>query len=359
MSLPELKIGKIRSKYPIIQGGMGVGISTYGLSSAVSEAGGIGIIASVALGLNSRHYNGPGSYREANMKALGEILDRALSLSSVGNIGTNCMVAITDYENMVRTSLEKGAKLIISGAGLPLQLPGYARDFPGVALVPLVSSVKAAALIYRRWEKKYGRVPDGFVVETPNDAGGHLGASFGEVGKDDYSLERVVPALKEMLLNDFGNDIPVIAAGGIWDRGDIDKILSLGADGVQMATRFVCTEECDAPIEFKRMYLKAHKDDVVLIKSPVGLPGRAIRNEFVEKIENDTLESDGKCFVNCLVKCSYRDAGEEFCIARALVNARMGHTREGIVFAGSNAKKCDEIITVKQLFRELTGEEQS
>jgi nitronate monooxygenase len=258
---------------------------------------------------------------------------------------------------MVLTSLEKGAKLIISGAGLPLKLPEYGKDFPDVALVPLVSSVKAAALVYRRWEKKYGRIPDGLVVETPNYAGGHLGATHEEVGKDDYSLESVIPSLKEMIVNEFGVDIPIIAAGGIWDREDIMRMFSLGADGVQMATRFVCTEECDAPPAFKGVYLNADKSDVVLVKSPVGLPGRAIRNEFVRMVEEGKINTDGKCTYNCLVRCSYRDAKKGFCIATALVNSEKGNTEEGIIFAGSNALKCNEIISVKQLFRELTGEE--
>ncbi len=357
MSLPELKIGKVRSKYPIIQGGMGIGISRSRLSSAVSEAGGIGIVASVALGIHSKHYNGPGSYREANMRALGDELERAFDLTSLGNVGTNCMVALTDYENMVRTSMEKGARLIISGAGLPLKLPEYGRDYPDVALVPIVSSVKAAVLIFRKWEKSYGRVPDGYVVETPNSAGGHLGANFEQVGKESYSLERVIPGIKEIFLGEVGIDIPVIAAGGIWDREDILKMLSFGADGVQMATRFVCTEECDAPFSFKSMYLNAEKGDVVLVKSPVGLPGRAIQNEFVRLAEKGKVNTDGKCTYNCLARCSFRDAKEGFCIARALVNSQKGLTEEGIVFAGSNAMKCDEIISVKQLFRELTGEE--
>lgn len=357
MRLPELKIGRVRSRYPIIQGGMGVGISGAKLSSAVSEAGGIGIIASVAMGLYSRHFNGPSSYREANMKALAEDLEKAFESSSLGNIGTNCMVALTDYENMIRTSLENGAKIIISGAGLPLKLPEYAKEFPAVALVPIVSSAKAASLIFRRWENRYGRIPDGFVVETPNSAGGHLGAGFADVEKKEYSLEAVIPAIKELLLGTLGVDIPVIGAGGIWDRDDILRMFALGADGVQMATRFVCTEECDAPMEFKEKYLQADEENVVLLKSPVGLPGRGIKNEFVRKVESGESVHDGTCMVNCLVKCSYRDELKGFCIARALLEAKLGNVEEGIVFAGSNANRCERIVTVREIFNELTGEE--
>lgn len=357
MSLPPLKIGSVTSRFPIIQGGMGVGISRSRLSAAVSEAGGIGVIASVALGINSPFYHGPASYREANMKALGSDITDALARSPVGNIGTNCMVAITDFENMVRTSLEKGAKLIISGAGLPMKLPEFAKDFPEVALVPIVSSVKAAKLIYKRWVKRHGKVPDGFVVETPNYAGGHLGAVHSEVGKEEYLLERVIPDLKEYIVKVIKEKIPIIAAGGIWDRKDIDGMMSLGADGVQMSTRFVCTVECDAPDSFKQAYLDAGEDDVVLVKSPVGLPGRGVRNPFVRQLEEGTHNGDGKCFVNCLIHCSYRDRGEGFCIAKSLAESQRGDAVGGLIFSGSNVPRCTEITTVKEIFQELTGED--
>ena len=356
MSLPGLKIGNVTSKYPIIQGGMGVGISLSNLSSAVSEAGGIGIIASVALGINSRFFTGPPSYREANKQALADELSKAFALSDKGNIGTNCMVALTDFENMVRTSLESGARLIISGAGLPMILPEYARDFPDVALVPIVSSKKAAKLIFRRWEKNYKRIPDALVVETPNYAGGHLGSVRSGVGKEEFLLERVIPELREYLNVEMGINIPVIAAGGIWDRDDIDRMISIGADGVQMATRFICTYECDAPDEFKNAILKAGEADVVLVDSPVGLPGRGVRNDFVRSLEEGTFQGDGKCFVNCLRRCSYRDRGEGFCIATALINAQKGDLREGLVFSGSNVGRCIRMVSVRDVFRELTGE---
>ncbi|MHB0855938.1 MAG: NAD(P)H-dependent flavin oxidoreductase [Anaerolineae bacterium] len=356
LNLPRLKIGRIEARYPIIQGGMGVGVSAGRLAAAVSEAGGIGIIATVALGPSSRHFSGAASYRSANMLALRDELDRALVLSSIGNIGTNCMVAITDYENMVRTSLEGGARLIISGAGLPLALPEYASNFPDVALVPIVSSAKAGGLIVRRWEKTHGRLPDAFVVETPNEAGGHLGASHEQVGLEEYSLETVVPQLKELLQDQFKLNIPVIAAGGIWDRADIDHMLALGADGVQMSTRFVCTEECDAPEAFKQVYLDSLPEDVVLIKSPVGLPGRGVRTPFVRVLEAGKYLGDGRCWVNCLQKCSYRDEGTGFCIARALTSAKVGDREHGLFFSGSNVHRCHEITTVARIFGELTSE---
>ncbi|MHB1295762.1 MAG: NAD(P)H-dependent flavin oxidoreductase [Anaerolineae bacterium] len=356
MNLPRLRIGRIEARYPIIQGGMGVGVSVGRLSAAVSEAGGIGIIATVALGPSSRHFTGPASYRSSNMLALRDALDLARTASPVGNIGTNCMVAITDYENMVRTSLEGGARLIISGAGLPLALPEYAADYPDVALVPIVSSAKAAGLIVRRWQKTHGRLPDAFVVETPNEAGGHLGASYEQVGLPEYALETVVPQLKELLQGQFGLDIPVIAAGGIWDRADIDRMLALGADGVQMSTRFVCTAECDAPEVFKQVYLDARPEDVTLIKSPVGLPGRGVRTPLVDALEAGVLQGDGRCWVNCLTKCSYRDEGTGFCIAQALTSAKAGDREHGLFFSGSNVHRCQRMTTVREIFAELTGD---
>ena len=357
MPLPRLKIGQVESEYPIIQGGMGVGVSGGRLSAAVSEAGGIGIIATVAWGLNSKYFRGPSSYREANRLALSDELRHAFAASRIGNIGTNCMVAITDYESMVRTSLEGGAKIIISGAGLPLMLPSYAADFPSAALVPIVSTAKAAVLIVRRWERTHKRIPDALVVETPNTAGGHLGASYEDVGREELSLEVVVPQLKEMLRTELGMDLPVIAAGGVWDRADIERMLALGADGVQMATRFVCTEECDAPLAFKEVYIASSEEDVGLVRSPVGLPGRGVRTAFVRCLERGEYAEDEGCFVHCLQKCSYREAGTGFCIAKALQRSKAGDKNRGLFFSGSNAYRCKSITTVRRIFQELTAED--
>ncbi|RMG60417.1 MAG: nitronate monooxygenase [Deltaproteobacteria bacterium] len=355
MPLPELHIGGLKAPIPIIQGGMGVGISGARLASAVSNAGGIGVIAAVALGITSPYFKKPSDYFEANVKALRDEIRKAFSLSRTGNIGVNCMVAITDYEAMVRTSLEEGVKLIISGAGLPLSLPEFARDYPDVALVPIVSSVKAAELIFRRWEKRYGRIPDAFVVEAPGAAGGHLGAGHGEVDDEEYTLEKVVPEMVRTFREKYGVDIPVIAAGGIWSGEDVRKALDLGASGVQMATRFVCTVECDAPDAFKQAYLDARPEDVVLVKSPVGLPGRGVRNPFSESLERGDEQEKG-CFVNCLVKCSFREKGEGFCIARALVRAKEGDAKGGLIFAGKNVSRCSEILTVEELMKRIVEE---
>ncbi|HLB25572.1 MAG TPA: nitronate monooxygenase family protein [Nitrospirota bacterium] len=347
-----LRIGRHTPVYPLIQGGMGVRISASRLAGAVARAGGVGTIASVGLGLASHHFTGK-NYFEANKMALAEELAAARKTAPDGIIAVNCMVALTDYEAMVRASAENGAQVIISGAGLPLQLPEYTKDHPDVALVPIVSSVKAAALIIKKWEKSYKRLPDALVVEAPGAAGGHLGARADEVFSPELTLERVVPELVEFLEGP-GYDIPVVAAGGIWDRGDMVRAFSMGARGVQMGTRFVCTHECDAPDAFKQAYLDATEADITLIKSPVGLPGRAIRNAFSDKLADGPPEGH-RCLLNCIRKCSFRAEGVGFCIAMALSTAQGGDVARGLIFSGSNSARCSEIVPVSDVIEELFG----
>jgi len=349
---PVLKIGKYEPVFPLIQGGMGVGMSGPVLAGTVAKFGAVGTIASVGLACNSPHYDGS-NYFEANQLAIKDALNKAREISGNGVIAVNCMVALTDYELHVKASCEGGADMIISGAGLPLKLPAYTVDHPDVALIPIVSSKKAADLIIRRWEKQYKRLPDGLVVETPKYAGGHLGVLKMEQVEDDaFTLETVVPELVEYLEKEAGLDIPVIAAGGIWDRNDVEKAFELGAKGVQMATRFACTYEGDASDRFKQAYIDATEEDVVLIESPAGLPGRAIRNPFV----NDYLEGHVKskpCIANCLTHCRYKKTRETFCIAQALVDAFNGNWEEGLFFCGSNVVKATKLEHVEDIIREL------
>jgi len=356
MNFPELKIGKWTARVPIIQGGMGVGISKAGLASAVASAGAVGIIATVGPGLISPGYRKPADYYPCNIQALKEELEYARVHSNDGVYGVNCMVAITDYEPMVRTAAASGAKIIISGAGLPLKLPEYTRDYPDVALVPIVSSGKAVSIIVKKWEKSYGRIPDAVVVESPNYAGGHLGSDRDSVGLEEYELQNCVTDVVREANRD-GYNIPVIAAGGIWDKQDIERMFSYGASGVQMATRFVCTRECDAPDEFKQTYLNAKSpEEIILVQSPVGLPGRAYLNpKFMTDPTkpNPDIAFQG-CFLNCLKKCSMRNRGVGFCIARALERSARGDIEDGLVFMGSNAYRCEEIITVQELIDKLT-----
>ena len=357
-NLPVLKIGKYQPKYPLIQGGMGVDISGFNLAGNVAKYGAIGTIASVGLAHDSPYFEiEKHNYFDANEIVVKEAVEKAKNIAgNDGIIAVNCMVALTDYDRQVRASAEGGANIIISGAGLPLRLPDYTKDFPDVALVPIVSSAKAASLISRHWEKKYNKIPDAFVVEEPATAGGHLGAmTIEQVYDPALRLEKAVPDVVNFVENELKCDIPVIAAGGIWDKNDIERAFSLGAKGVQMGTRFACTYEGDASDRFKQAYIDAKEEDVVLIHSPAGLPGRAIKNPFVAKYLEGEVESK-PCFANCLTHCKYRKTRETFCIAAALVDAQAGNWETGLFFCGSNVVKANKIEHVSDIINELFSE---
>lgn len=349
--LPVLKIGKHQPRYPLIQGGMGVSISGPLLAGAAARCGIVGTIASVGLACNHPAYNGK-NYFEANQTAVKDGIMKAREIAGHGGvIAVNCMVALTDYDRHIHAACEGGVDVIISGAGLPLRLPEYTKDFPDVALVPIVSSVKAAELITRRWQKTYGRVPDGFVMETPKYAGGHLGVTKMEQVDDDvFSLEAVVPVLAEYVARELGPDVPVIAAGGIWDREDMLRAFALGAKGVQVGTRFACTYEGDAAERFKQAYIDATEDDVVIIQSPAGLPGRALKSPFIKQYIEGHVESK-PCIANCLTHCRYRNEKETFCIAQALIDAYHGNWEEGLFFCGSNVTRITKKEHVEDIVR--------
>ncbi|MBF0142885.1 MAG: nitronate monooxygenase [Magnetococcales bacterium] len=352
--LPPLRIGDYTIPVPIIQGGMGIRVSAHRLAAAVGNEGGAGVIATVALSLASQYYQKGKDYFRANIKALADELAWARELSPTGIIGTNCMVAIRDFEDMVRTSVEHGAQLIISGAGLPLRLPEFAASRPQTALVPIISSLRAAKLLTKRWSKLYKRIPDAMVFEDPNTAGGHLGLNRSELFSPEYSTERVVPQLVEWSRKEYGDEIPIITAGGIWDRQDIDHALDLGAKGVQMASRFICTFECDAAESFKETFIKAGEGDVVIVDSPAGLPGRALLSPFTSKLFRGS-EVYSKCFATCLEACRCREEKETFCIAEALHRAQQGDLEEGLIFTGTNAVRHKRMMHVWEIFQELTG----
>lgn len=360
-TLPSLQIGQHIACYPIIQGGMGIRISGSNLAAAVANAGGIGIISAVGLGLNSPYFDINQSnvrlrreqFFEANRLALIDELHKARQLSPDGIIGVNVMVAAKDYETLVRTAAQQGVNLIISGAGLPLQLPEYTLEYPEVALVPIVSTTRAAKIICRKWEQKYKRLPDAFVVENPNTAGGHLGAKYEELGDVALEPEQVIPELVKYLAQELSQPIPVIAAGGVWDHADIVRMLELGASGVQIGTRFITTDECDADPRYKEFHLHAQPEDVMVVSSPVGLPGRALRNPFVEKVRSGSAPKEKGCLLNCLQVCRHRDVGEDYCIVRALDKAARGDVENGLVFSGSNAGRADRMMSVAELIAEL------
>ncbi|MDD4159481.1 MAG: nitronate monooxygenase family protein [Synergistaceae bacterium] len=349
--LPVLRIGKHQPKYPIVQGGMGVMISGPKLAGAVAAEGGIGTLASVGLGVLTEGYNAR-NFAERNSMMLKKYIKQAKDIAMGGVLAVNCMCALCDYESLVRSSCEAGADIIVSGAGLPLKLPELTEGFPDVALVPIVSSVKAANIIISRWKKHYDRCPDGIVVETPNTAGGHLGArDIPQVSDPALSLRNVVPALVDYLKENL-LDIPVIAAGGIWDSHDMDGAFSMGAKGVQLGTRFAATEEGDASDRFKQSYLDSREEDVVLINSPCGLPGRAINSPMVKRYLAG-LQERMPCRTPCLTHCICRIKHETFCIADALVNAYRGDWENGLFFCGSNVPKVSSIMKVKELMNEL------
>ncbi len=346
-----LTIGRYSPRFPLIQGGMGVRISAGSLAGNVARCGGIGLVAAAGLGLNTPRFDGS-NFFTSDPLALKDELAKAYAIAPDGIIGTNCMVAVTNYESMVRASCEGGAKIIVSGAGLPLNLPELTADFPDVALVPIASSVKAAELVARKWHKSYGRLPDAVVVEDPDTAGGHLGEKLEKIGTGEYDQYATVRGVKSYLRETFGVEIPVIAAGGIWDRADLLNALAQGADGVQMASRFVCTEECDASDAFKQRYLDCRPQDIGLIMSPAGLPGRAIIGNL-DQVRQRDIDNDVVCPSGCLRRCTYKAAQERFCIVHALDRAQRGDVETGLVFCGSNAWKADRITTVQAIFDEL------
>lgn len=352
MGFPELKIGSLVSQLPIIQGGMGVRVSLSRLASAVAEEGGIGVIAAAMIGINEPDIAVDSMM--ANVRALKREIQKAKELTK-GILGVNIMVALTNFSDMVKTSIEEGIDVIFSGAGLPLDLPGYLKDGCKTKLVPIISSGRAAKIMCTKWLQKFNYLPDAFVVEGP-EAGGHLGFKPEQIDDPVFGLEQLIVEVVEAVKpfeEKSEKKIPVIAAGGIYTGADIKKFLNLGAAGVQMGTRFVATDECDADAAFKQAYVDAEEKDLVIIKSPVGLPGRAILNEFISKV-NEGMKKPFKCPFHCIKTCDIDKS--PYCIAVALSNACRGRLKNGFAFAGKNAFRVKDIVSVKELIAELKKE---
>jgi nitronate monooxygenase len=351
MTIPKLKIGSITVDIPIIQGGMGVRVSLSSLASAVANAGGIGTLSSIGLGDFVASLS---EYERISREALEREIRQVKKMTD-GPVAVNFMGALSNVNDLIVTAVAEGIKIIVFGAGLPTALPGLVPD-PDVNLVPIVSSARVAELILRVWDKRYGRTADAFILEGPL-AGGHLGFSREQLAQPrEFSLERLLPGLLEAVKgyeDKYGRKIPVIAGGGVYDGRDIARLLSLGASGVQMATRFVCTVECDVADEFKQAYLDAKEEDIVIIDSPVGMPGRAIRNDFLKD-----LEAKGKLAVQCPYRCltACKADHANYCIAKVLLNSYLGDVKNGLIFCGQNAYRIDKIVTVKELFAELVAE---
>jgi NAD(P)H-dependent flavin oxidoreductase YrpB (nitropropane dioxygenase family) len=351
--MPKLRIGDSVAKLPIVQGGMGVGISLSGLSSAVANEGGIGVIAANSIGMLDPEYYA--AHKDANVIALRREIRKAKKMSS-GIIGVNIMVAVHDFHALLTVAIEEKVDMVFLGAGLPLKgIPVEDLRSAGVKVVPIVSSARAARLIFTSWLKRYEDIPDAVVVEGPK-AGGHLGFKADQIDDPDFALEHILPDVVAEVKgyeNKFRKTIPVIAAGGVFTGTDIYNLFKLGASGVQMGTRFVATHECDADIRFKESYVACREDDIEIIKSPVGMPGRAIKSSFLKDVSSGK-KMKIKCAWKCLRSCDLKTA--RYCISLALDNARKGILEKGFAFAGSNAFRIDKIISVKELLQELQGQ---
>lgn len=348
MKLPQLRIGDLIAEVPIVQGGMGVRVSLASLATAVANEGGIGTISSIGLGdlkLFGRQFEA------RSREALIHEIEKARNLTS-GLLAVNVMGALSNAADLVTAAIEGGIRIIVFGAGLPTKLPEIAGD-PAVKLVPIISSSRVAKLILRTWRKRYGRCVDAFILEGPL-AGGHLGYSSEQLADpSSCSLETTLPAVLEAIKpyeDEVGHRIPVIVAGGIHDGADIERLMGLGAAGVQLGTRFVCTTECGASAEFKQAYIDAREEDISIVKSPVGLPGRALYNRFLRNIEAGGAEKI-RCAYHCLTTCNLKEA--KYCIAKALLNSVSGDVDHGLVFCGKYAFRVDRIVTVRMLFQEL------
>ena len=351
---PALRIGDLSAPLPIIQGGMSVGISLSGLASAVANEGGVGVIGTAGIAMFDLDLSQ--GFDEANNRALRTEIRRAREMiRGDGLLGVNIMVALTNFAELARTAIEEGVDFIFAGAGLPLSLPALATANMHTRLVPIISSGRAGRLIAKRWIEKYHYIPDAFVVEGPL-AGGHLGFKREQIDDPAYALENLVPEVLEVtrdLEKAHGKPIPVIAGGGVYTGADVLKFLQMGAAGVQMATRFVTTYECDASIEFKQAYIAADQEDIVIIRSPVGLPGRAIRNDFIDDV-NAGNRKPFQCPYHCIITCDCDNS--PYCIALALINAQRGRLANGFAFCGSNAYRATEIVSVHEVIAALKAE---
>ena len=375
ISLKPLKIGNLVAKRPVIQGGMGVGVSLSSLAGAVAKAGGIGIISTAQIGFKDQDFGK--NPMAANLRAIHSELKKAREKAPQGILGFNIMVATKEYASYVKEAVKAGADVIISGAGLPIDMPKFVAEAENenggsekkerrTMIAPIVSSVKSALVICRMWDRKYHTAPDFVVVEGPC-AGGHLGFSreqLAELGADtdhvaetfdepayDKEIRGIIETVKSFA-EKYKKHIPVITAGGIFDHKDVLHQFALGADGVQAATRFVTTEECDADIAYKEAYINAKEEDIVIVKSPVGMPGRAIKNKFLERVAQGPVKVE-RCF-RCLEHCN--PAETPYCITKALINAAEGKIDEALLFCGSNAYRCEKIETVPEVMAALCGE---
>lgn len=351
MEIKPLVIGDLKAQVPVIQGGMGVGISLSGLAGAVAAEGGIGIISTAQIGYREPDFDEHPI--ETNLRAIHTEIDKAREIAKGGIIGVNIMVATRDYERYVEAAVDAGVDLIISGAGLPMKLPELTKGSK-TKIAPIVSSVKSAEVICKYWLKKYDFLPDMVVIEGPR-AGGHLGFKLEELqdiddAAYDEEIKRIIARINEYG-KEYNKEIPVVVAGGIYERKDMEHYLEMGAAGVQVATRFVTTYECDASDAYKQSYIDAKKEDIVIVKSPVGMPGRAILNSFMSKAKEGQIPH-GRCHL-CVSTC--KPAETPYCITEALVSAAKGDVDNALLFCGSNAYRATKLEHVSDIMNEFRG----
>ena len=349
--MKPLKIGDMEARVPIVQGGMGIGISLGNLAGAVAKEGGIGIISAAQIGFREPDFET--NTKEANLRAIYKEYEKARRIAPEGVIGFNLMVAMRHYDEYVRAAIDAGADIIVSGAGLPTELPAIAGD-ADVRLAPIVSTEKSAKVILKYWDKKYGRIPDLLVIEGPK-AGGHLG--FDKAQLEAYQSEQTyeeevkrILAVKAAYEDKYGQKIPTVLGGGIDTADKVKHALELGVDGVQVASRFVTTEECDADIRYKQAYMDAREEDIVIVKSPVGMPGRAIKNQMMQRVMDGEIIPHDKCY-GCLRKCNPSEI--PYCITDALIHAAKGEVDQALLFCGANAYKAERLETVKEVMNDL------
>ena len=359
MGYQSVTIGKHTIEVPIIQGGMGVGISWDQLAGNVSLEGGLGVISAVGTGYYENKIHAGKLVADRPLDAanfyskegLHKIFENARKICGDKPLACNVLYAINDYGRVVIDACEAGADIIITGAGLPTNMPEFTADYPDVALVPIVSTAKALKIICKRWQKRYDRLPDAFILEGPK-SGGHQGFTYDQCDLEENQLENLVkPVVEEAAL--WGN-IPVFAAGGIWDKNDIEAMMALGAVGVQMGTRFIGTHECDAHPNLKQVLINAKAEDIQLMKSPVGYPARGVLSNLTRLVETRS-GPDIKCISNCVAPCNRGVEAKEvgFCIADRLSDAYLGNLEFGLFFSGTNGYRLNELISVKTLMKKL------
>ena len=343
-------IGNLEIKLPVIQGGMGVGVSLSGLASAVANEGGVGVISCAGMGLIYNKFQG--DYLSKCIYGLKEEIRKAKEKTK-GIVGVNIMVALSNYADMVKTSIAEKVDVIFAGAGLPFDLPSYLTKESITKLVPIVSSSRAAQIICSKWKNNFGYLPDAFVVEGPK-AGGHLGFKVNQIEDEQYSLEHLLPEVVAIAKSyEEEKNIPVIAAGGISTGEDILRFIKMGASGVQLGTAFVTTTECDASDTFKNVFINAKQEDVKIIQSPVGMPGRAIDGEFIRSVEKGQ-EVPKNCPFHCIKTCNYTKS--PYCIVQALYQAARGNMKKGYAFTGINVHLSKKISSVKEVIDNLKEE---